>query len=94
MQAAHATQEQQQLINNPINKWADCLNRHFTEETIQTDIKHMKRCSAPLIISEIQIKSTMSYHLMWFWMTITKGEELGIPMADSCWYLVETNTIL
>ena len=62
-----------------IKKWEEDLNRYFPKD-LQMASMYMKRCSTLLIVREMQIKTTMKYHLTPVRMSIIKKST-----NSQCW---------
>jgi hypothetical protein len=46
-----------------LKKWEHELNREFSKEEVQMASKYRKKCSTSVVINEMQIKTTLRFHL-------------------------------
>jgi hypothetical protein len=63
-----------QRINNLMKKWAHELYREFSKDELQIANKYTKKYSTSLAAKEMQIKTTLRFHLTPLRMVIFKGK--------------------
>ena len=66
--------------HSPIDKRARGMNRQFSDKEIKTIKKHMRKCFQSLIIREMQIKTTLRYHL-----TPSRIAKMTAGESNECW---------
>jgi hypothetical protein len=63
-----------------MKKWTNELNRAFLKEEVQMAKKHMKKCSTSLDIKDMQVKTTLRFHLTSVRMATIKNTN-----NNKCW---------
>jgi hypothetical protein len=63
-----------------MKKWANELNRASANEEVQMAKKHVKKCSTSLEMKEMQIKTTLRFHLTPVRKVIIKNTN-----RNKCW---------
>ena len=81
-------------INNPIQKIAEDLKRHFSKEDVEMVNKHMNTISTSLII---QFNSVQSIRHVWFFVTpwtVTQQASLSITNSQSLLKLMSIESVM
>ena len=82
IETAHADQ----YLKNPIKKWVEDLNRHFSKEDIQMPKKYIKRYSTSLIIREMKIYKTTKRYPHIIIIKKSTNNKCWRQCGENCWW--------
>ena len=63
------------------SKWDTELNKEFSPEEFRVAENHLKKCSTSLVIREMQIKTTLRFHL-----TLVRMAKIKNSGDSRCWW--------
>ena len=67
--------------NNPLKRWGSELNKELSPEEYRMAEKQLKKCSTSLIIREMQIQTTLRFHL-----TPVRMAKIKNSGDSRCWH--------
>jgi hypothetical protein len=81
LNSPRSPKEREAVINSlPREKWGAELSKEFLMEQYQMAEKHLEKCSTSSVIREMQIKTTVRFHL-----TSVRMAKIKNLCESSCW---------
>ena len=80
--------------NNPIKTWGTDLNTELSTDKSQMAERHLRECSTSLVIRQMQIKTTLRFHLTPVRMAKIKNTVDNLFWLERMWGKGNTSALL